>query len=379
MDPNLRKAAVLLRSMDADTAAMMLAQLSPEEASKLRNAIRALGSVEADEQDALLDELRRQRPAKYDSKGSTANDVELALSSSFDRDAYGQPTELPSTTKRSARFEFLENAPTNALVPYLAREHAQTIAVVLSHLAPERAAAVLAALPANVQSETIERLSSIGDTDPESVSVVERELEAWVVKRENARGSCGGRRDTMAAILAAADAKSRNKILSGLQNQNTLLADRFLPKPRKPALPPPKKEPARGAEIPVCQSPPRQTRTSAPRVEPLPHIAFDDLIHLDSRALAAVLREADANVLALALAGSRDEMVDRICQQMPKQTARNFRRELRRLGPTRLSDVEAAQRAVARIAARQLAPKPPLPLGKGRSLGEPGEGALAFA
>ncbi len=88
---------------------------------------------------------------------------------------------------------------------------------------------------------------------------------------------------------------------------------------------------------------------------PLPHVAFDDLIHLDSRTLSSVLRQVDANVLALALAGSRDDLVDRICEQMPKRTAREFRRELRRLGPTRLSDVEAAQHAVARIAARQLA------------------------
>jgi flagellar motor switch protein FliG len=337
--------------------------------------MRTLGAVEPDEQDELLNELRRQRPQKHKPATNSANDVELALTTSFDRDTYREPAENLSTVKRSTRFEFLESAPTSALVPYLAREHAQTIAVVLSHLAPHRAAAVLGALPPKVQADAIERLSSIGETDPDSVSVVERELESWVMKRESARGANGGRRDTMAAILAAADAKSRNKILSSLQNHNIELADRFLPKHHAQKPSPPKKEPARGADIPVCQSPPRQTRTSPPRLSPpLPNIAFDDLIHLDSRALAAVLREADANVLALALAGSGDEMVDRICEQMPKRTARMFRRELRRLGPTRLSDVEAAQRAVAQIAARQLAPKLPLPLGEGR-----GEGALAFA
>jgi flagellar motor switch protein FliG len=86
--------------------------------------------------------------------------------------------------------------------------------------------------------------------------------------------------------------------------------------------------------------------------------AFDDLIRLDPRTLASVLRQVDANVMALALAGSRDELVDRICEQMPKRTARAFRRELRRLGPTRISDVAAAQRAVAHIAAQQLAGQP---------------------
>ncbi len=95
------------------------------------------------------------------------------------------------------------------------------------------------------------------------------------------------------------------------------------------------------------------------------------------------MREADANVLALALAGSRDEMVDRICEQMPKRTARMFRRELRRLGPTRLSDVEAAKRAIAQIAVRQMAPKLPLQVpsafGESGRATRPGESALAFA
>jgi hypothetical protein len=104
----------------------------------------------------------------------------------------------------------------------------------------------------------------------------------------------------------------------------------------------------------------KPTAAPTPRVElRLPRVDFDDLAELDSRTLSAVLRQVDANVLALALAGSRDELVDRICEQMPKRTAREFRRQLRRLGPTRLSDVEGAQRAVAQIAARQLAERRP--------------------
>jgi flagellar motor switch protein FliG len=84
-------------------------------------------------------------------------------------------------------------------------------------------------------------------------------------------------------------------------------------------------------------------------------IDFDDLTQLDNRALARLLQAADPNVLALALAGSREELVERICDQMPKHVAKSFRRELRQLGPTRLSDVEAAQRAIAQLAAIQLA------------------------
>ena len=82
---------------------------------------------------------------------------------------------------------------------------------------------------------------------------------------------------------------------------------------------------------------------------------FDDLIRLDVRTLAAVLREIEVEVLVLALAGSQEKLAERICGVVPKRVARVLRRNLRQLGPTRLSDVEAAQRAVSLVAAKYLA------------------------
>jgi flagellar motor switch protein FliG len=366
VDPNLRKAAVLLRSLDADTAAVMLGRLSSEEAATIRAAMRAVGQVDTGDQAEVVAELRGTRPAKI---ASGAGDVELTLSSSFAGERYGERNTLSSVgdgfANSSNRFDFLENAPTHALVPHLAREHAQTIAVVLSHLPPERAAAVLAALPQKVQAETVERLSTLGESDPECVSVLKRELETWAAKRDGLQAGNGRRRDTMAAILAAADAKSRGQILSNMKDHKAALAKQFMPRnEQRPTVKAAAKPQAEVLNVRAADKSVRQpAATPAPRVEVrqerLPHIDFDDLAELDSRTLSAVLRQVDANVLALALVGSREDLVDRICEQMPKRTAREFRRQLRRLGPTRLSDVEGAQRAVAQTAARQLAERLP--------------------
>jgi flagellar motor switch protein FliG len=344
VDPNLRKAAVLLRSLDADTAAMMLGQLSAEEAAAIRGALRELGTVESEEQADVVAELRGSRRAAGSPHSS---DVELSLSSGLAHGSY-EPAGLQVAGARSKRFEFLESAPVHVLVTYLAREHAQTIAVVLSHLAPRRAAAVLAELPAKVQADTMERLSGIGETDPECVSVVERELENWFAKREGARTKGGRRRDTMAAILAAADPEARGRIMNNVKARSAAAA-----KPGAAKQVDRHKGPEKSTVIHAKLS--RQTGMSTPRAErPLPRVAFDALINLDARTLGSVLRQVDANVLALALTGSHDELIDLICEQMPKRMGRTFRRELRRIGPTRLSDVEAAQRAVAQVAAKLL-------------------------
>jgi flagellar motor switch protein FliG len=353
---NLRKAAILIRSLDADSAAALLAQLSPAEAASVRQALRELGSIDPEEQADLVVEFRRTRPLATE---PSRRGVELTLSTLADAPESSSVGQSESRRDIAKRFEFLEKAPTNVLVSYLSREHAQTIAVLLAHLAPAHAAEVLSALPDKLQADTIERLSLLGETDSEVVAVLESELAAWAATRLSQGTARGDRRDAMAAILSAADEKTRSALVKRLKSQepgstNERHAVRPLSARSRDAS---YKHFAQTSLPAVCDAgvtlPKAQPPVPSP--PPLPAISFEHLIHLDDETLATVLRAVDANALALALAGSGDELVDRICSQMPKRTAREFRRELRRMGPTRLSDVEAAQRLMAHQAALQLA------------------------
>jgi flagellar motor switch protein FliG len=364
---NIRKAAVLLRSVDADTAATLLAQLSTDEAIALREAMRGLGPVDPEEQADVLAVFRREKPIAGE---SVNRGVELSLTTTAD---IGESLSLPAAAKSTGkRFEFLDGASSKTLALYLAREHAQTIAVVLSHLPPERAASVLAALPEKAQAEAMERLSNLGDTDSEAIAMLENELAAWVKARVGDAGHRRRGRDSVTSILAATDAKTRDAIVTRLQTSNPELAEKIQPVERDRA-PQPRKAPSdeyrvvqstakrhqvnsQLSALIMDQTPPARPATLPPPSRPaLPQMDFDHLVHLDSRMLARLLEVADPNLLALALAGSKDELVERVCDQMPKRIAKAFRRELRRMGPTRLSDVEAAQRAIADLASRQIA------------------------
>jgi flagellar motor switch protein FliG len=137
----LRKAAVLIRSLDADTAAIMLGQLSAEEATAIRAAMRELGPLNLDEQADVAAEFRRGRTS---TSNASASGVELSLSSFGDSAAREAADSLSKSTS-AKRFEFLDDAPVKSLAPRLEREHPQTIAVVLAHLSPARAAELLAA------------------------------------------------------------------------------------------------------------------------------------------------------------------------------------------------------------------------------------------
>jgi hypothetical protein len=173
------------------------------------------------------------------------------------------------------------------------------------------------------------------------------------------------------SILAAADPKIRRDMLSKLKRRNSSLAAQFttgdattgnIQRKLNELDSHENHQPPSGVSSSIAphsiQTRPLVQESPIVRPSPRPRIAFDHLVHLETAALNAVLREVDANVLALALAGSRDELVDRITSQMPKRTGRVFRRELRSLGPTKLSDVETAQRIVADAAANYLAQRP---------------------
>src|SRR3954452_5323171 len=108
MHANLRKAAVLVRSLDADTAAMMLGQLSAEEAATIRAAMRSLGQIGSDEQAGVLAALGRDR---VPTAGTETGGVELLLSSTFQNSSMLASTSS-GAFERTKRFEFLEHAPT---------------------------------------------------------------------------------------------------------------------------------------------------------------------------------------------------------------------------------------------------------------------------
>jgi flagellar motor switch protein FliG len=339
---NLRKAAILIRSVDVDTAAVLLAQLSPVEARSVREAIKALGAVDDEERADVVAEIRRTNTIAAE---NPRDGVELNFSANA---ADAELRRSSPSTAHTRPFDFLEHARIESLVPYLAREHAQTVAIVLSYLTPSRAAEVLAALPAKLQALAVERLAALGETDADCVQVVERELAAWV-RRQQAVRSPAVRIDSISAILAAADDVTRSRILANVMQNNERLA--------KQIAPPATTKPPREAPPPKPNLPQLETTEATPvppPPKPRPIIPFESLMQLDADVLGSVLRAVDPELIVLALTGASEELVARITAPMAREMAAAFRKRLYKFGPTRLRDVEAAQREVATIATHQL-------------------------
>jgi flagellar motor switch protein FliG len=325
----LRKAAVLIASLDRAMADALLAQMTAEQARAVTEAIQSLGDVESHEQQAVIEEFFRIGPLMPEkSPPGIELDSQSALHLGTRMASAGA---LASGTERSGRgghdvsadqsappFRCLDEASSGALARYLQREHPQTIAVVISQLTSERAAEVLALLPAQLQGEVTLRLVHLDKTDPEILDEIERGMQTWIWQQSRSTRAPVAGLETLRGILAAADVGAKNTILRNLAQRDRRLASKLSSAPRR-------------------------------------NVTFADLEQFGDPALANVLRHAPSEIVLLALAGARQEFLERVIRLIPAEDAQLLRRGLDNLGPTRLSDVERAQQELADVA-RQFDP-----------------------
>lgn len=311
---SLRKAAVLVASLEEHEAAALLRQMSPQQASLLREQVEQLGAVDAAEQNEVLEEFFRVGPL-VTTEDSAGIELDTPLASSLGSLAADGPA-ADGRPAGEVPFRCLDEATPEKLAPFLERERPQTIAVVLSHLTADRGAAVLANLPAELQAEVARRLVDLEETDAEVLRDVEAGLAAWLGSDMRGQQRQKAGLAALSGMLGAADLAARHEILANLARHDRRLADQL--------------------DLPVA-----------------PPLSFADLGQLDSASLGVVLAHAPHELLVLALVAAAPSFVERATQLLGPDRAAPLQQALCNLGPTRLSDVEEAQRQLADLA-RQL-------------------------
>jgi flagellar motor switch protein FliG len=310
----LRKAAVLVASLEPERAEAILAQMTPAQANSLRAAVADLGPLDPAEQSEVIEEFFRIGPLV------PARDVSgIELDSPHCAELLPQSAPAPSSAAlqpcKRGTARVWQDAPADALVAYLEREQSQTIALVVSRLPSRLAAEVLAGLPAERQVEVARRVVELGEADPAIVDEIERGLETWLAERNAVEQRRADGMIALGNILESANPLTREHILANLAG-------------REPGL------------VPPAESPPPPT------------IRFADIEQFDATTLRALLRGASTQILVLALAGARPEFAQRALAQLPVARSQVLARALCNLGPTRLADIEEAQQQLASLAGR---------------------------
>jgi flagellar motor switch protein FliG len=141
---------------------------------------------------------------------------------------------------------------------------------------------------------------------PEVLAEIEQTLEGHFEQSAGGDLSVSGGAKAMAEVLNLIDTTAEKNILQSLEAENPDLA----------------------AEIKNMM------------------FVFDDITLLDDRSVQRLLKEVETKDLSLALKAASDEVKNKIFSNVSERVTTMIREEMEFMGPTRLSDVEAAQTRV---------------------------------
>src|ERR1700704_4537271 len=170
----VRKAAILLVSLGEEVSAELLRQLEEEEVQELGREVTRLNSVTAEQSEAVLDEFHQMSVAHdYVLKGGIDYARKL-LNAAYGPESARKVLDrlLTALGTEVVTFDALHKADPQQLAKFIHSEHPQTIALVLSHLNPSQAAALLFSLPHDLRSDVELRLASLDQISPEIISKI---------------------------------------------------------------------------------------------------------------------------------------------------------------------------------------------------------------
>ena len=310
--PAKRKVAILMIALGQETTAEVMKYLSDFEIEEIAQSITELDVVTTEQEDEVLEEFEELLLAgKYVSQGGVdfaRGALEKALGP---RKAQSLLDRVTSAT--SSGFYLLRNVDPNQIIPFISKEHPQTIALILSQLDATQSAGVLNGLPEELQSDVAYRIARMENISP----AVLRELEESLAQDLQAILSgqiteIGGPK-TVAEILNRTGRSTEKAVLERLDAQDPELAE--------------------------------DVRNQM--------FTFDDIANLTDREIQMILREVDTKDLSVALKGSSQELQDRIFTNMSERVGTMLKEEMDFSGPVRMSDVEDVQLRVVQTV-RQL-------------------------
>ena len=175
---SIRQAAILVSALDMDAADALLEQMPPEFASQVRQCVMELDDIDASEEQLVIDRfLRREAEVSEPQSPLDVIGTTMSLEDYLDTtamaashgDEAGDKSDGTSTGNSVAQppLQFLHEAEPEQVFHAIRLEPVQVRALVLSHLPPHPAAAVLAMMPATEQVEIARRMSELGEVHPE--------------------------------------------------------------------------------------------------------------------------------------------------------------------------------------------------------------------
>jgi flagellar motor switch protein FliG len=305
----VRKAAIMLVQFGKEQSAHIMSQMSEKEVEMISAEIARLGKLEPDQVDDVMDEFYAMATTRYAGSGGIDYAREL-LEASLGKDRAALILDRLEASMNDIPFNFLSHADPRQLLSYVQHEHPQTIALVLAHIPSALASSILAGLPIEVQTEVAHRIAVMDRTSPDVIRQVEQALQRKLstVLQPDELSTVGGLQP-LVEIINRADRTTERLILEALDARSPELAEEIRRR----------------------------------------MFMFEDIIHLEDRAVQLVLRQVEPADLATALKGVPEPVRDKVTKNLSERGRDNLLEEIDLLGPVKIKMVEEAQAKIVSV------------------------------
>ncbi len=306
------RAGLLLLSVGQKRAAQVLRRLSPRDVQLVGMAMARLENIRAEMVEEVvatfLEHIHGQTPFGV----RTEEYVRDVLIEALGEEEAKTLIDRILLNRNSRGIEQLKWMEPRAIAELLRIEHPQIVAILMSLLDPNQAAAVLEHLPESMRYDIVMRIAGLETVQPDALKELDAIMEEQLMGRTNLKSSNIGGVEKAAEILNMADSSIEAEIMEKLGEKAPDLAQQIQDK----------------------------------------MFVFEDLIQLDDRSIQTLLREIATDTLLLALRGTDDALKQKIFSNMSRRAAEMLRDDLEAAPPAKLSEVEAAQKEILQIAKR---------------------------
>ena len=304
-----QRAATVIVALGTDKASRIYQYMGPDELEQLTLEVAKLGHVPTERTEQVLEEFYQMC---LTNKAVTEGGMEYArsvLQKAFGDQAADQLLSKVTKALTNRAFSFLDKTDAKTLLSTLQHERAQTIALVLSYVDPDKAAAVIEELPANKKLRVVENIARMESASPGAVKMLEEELKKKFANIIVAEMVQVGGLDQIAAIMNNLERSSEKAVFDGLEKRNGKLAEEI----RKRMF------------------------------------VFEDIVKMDDRSVQRFVRDCDTRDIVLALKGANREVAEKLFANMSSRMRQNIEEDLEITTNVRIRDVEEAQQRIVGI------------------------------
>ncbi len=303
-----QKTAVLLLAMGEQFATEVFKKLDRQEIASISRAMVEMDTVPKETVEEVLREYHYALVTGQQMVRGGEQAVRRLLLANVDGETAKYISDMLSLDAGSTPFRELSNVSPRILAQILRNEHPQTLALILGHLKTDKAGELLTCLPSGVRMEILMRLANLEAVPEDMLMAVDKVLQSQLIAMGGKEGKKVGGVASVAEILNAVDRATEEEVLAEIEEESPTVAE----------------------EIRALM------------------FVFDDVKTLDDRAIREILKEITNEDLTLSLRGASPEMRDLFFRNMSERASAMIKDDLEIMGPTKLSDVEAAQQNIVK-------------------------------